>query len=336
LRDAATSVPGVQTAALSAVTPVSGSTWQFGLEAIDGVTIPEAAGGDLNPRTVYVNLVSSDWFTTYGLRLIAGRDIKHSDTAGAPLVAVVNEAFARKFTGGANPVGHRLRQMGFPGSPAIEREIVGYVTDAVYRSLREPVPPTMYLPVPQQQEPPSFISVSVRAAGASPALLTKPLASAFSEVNKDLAITFRPLAEQVNAALTQERLVAMLSGFFGALALLLAGLGLYGVTSYNVSRRRAEIGIRMALGARPSGVVRMVLLRVALLVTVGVIAGGALSLWAAGYFAASLGSMLYGLELRDASTLATAAVVLGMIGACAGMIPAARAARIDPARVLRE
>jgi ABC-type antimicrobial peptide transport system permease subunit len=128
----------------------------------------------------------------------------------------------------------------------------------------------------------------------------------------------------------------MLSGFFGALALLLAGLGLYGVTSYNVSRRRAEIGIRMALGARPSGVVRMVLLRVALLVAVGVIAGGALSLWAAGYFAASLGSMLYGLELRDARTLSTAAVVLGIIGAFAGMIPAARAARIDPAKVLRE
>jgi ABC-type antimicrobial peptide transport system permease subunit len=209
---------------------------------------------------------------------------------------------------------------------------VGYVTDAVYRSLREPVPPTMYIPIPQQKEPPSFLSVSVRAAGGSPALLTKPLANAFAGVNKDLAITFRPLAEQVNASLTQERLVAMLSGFFGGLALLLAGLGLYGVTSYNVSRRRTEIGIRMALGAQPSGVVRMVLFRVALLVAFGVIVGGAISLWAAGY----VGTLLYGLEPRDARTLVSAAVVLGMIGALAGMIPAARAARIDPARVLRE
>ena len=336
LREAALSVPGVATASISAVTPVSGSTWQFGLEAIDGVTIPEAPGSDQNPRGVYVNLVSPDWFNTYGIRLIAGRDIKDSDNASAPRVVVVNEAFARKFTGGANPVGRRLREMGFPGSPAIEREIVGYVTDAVYRSLREPVPATMYIPVPQQREPPSFLSVSVRAAGGSPALLTKPLASAFAQVNKDLAITFRPLAEQVNASLTQERLVAMLSGFFGALALLLAGLGLYGVTSYNVSRRRTEIGIRMALGAQPSGVVRMVLLRVVLLVAVGVIAGGAISLWAGGYFAKSVGTMLYGLELRDAGTLATAAIVLAMIGALAGMIPAARAARIDPSRVLRE
>jgi len=209
---------------------------------------------------------------------------------------------------------------------------VGYVEDAVYRSPRDPIPPTMYVPIPQQVNPPSSMSLSVRAAGGPPALLTRSLAEALTGVSKDVAITFRPLAEQVSAALIQERLVAMLSGFFGALALLLAGLGLYGVTSYAVSRRRTEIGIRMALGAGPRGVVTMVLGRVGLLVGGGVLVGGAISLWAAKF----VSTLLYGLPPRDPGTLAAAVVVLATIGALAGWIPARRAARLDPARVLRE
>jgi ABC-type antimicrobial peptide transport system permease subunit len=190
----------------------------------------------------------------------------------------------------------------------------------------------MYVPIPQQPEPPSFISISVRATGGSPALLTKSLATALTDVNRNIAITFRPLADQVNASLTQERIVAMLSSFFGALALLLAGLGLYGVTSYAVNRRRTEIGIRMALGAAPGGVVRMVLRRVALLVGLGLVAGAAASLWAAKF----VGPLVYGLQPRDPLTLTVAALVLATIGAMAGWLPARRAARIDPARVLRE
>jgi ABC-type antimicrobial peptide transport system permease subunit len=151
-------------------------------------------------------------------------------------------------------------------------------------------------------------------------------------VHPDLSISFQPLVEQVNAALAQERLVAMISGFFGALALLLAGLGLYGVTSYAVSRRRAEIGIRLALGSDPVRIVRLVLSRVALLVVAGIAAGAALSLWAAQF----VGTLLYGLEPRDPETFAGAAVILALVGALAGWIPARRAARTDPATVLRE
>ncbi len=176
------------------------------------------------------------------------------------------------------------------------------------------------------------MSISVRAAGGSPALLTKPLAAALTGVNRYIAITFRPLEDQVNAALTQERIVAMLSGFFGGLALLLAALGLYGVTSYAVSRRRTEIGIRMALGAAPGGVVRLVLRRVAILVGLGVVVGCAVSLWASRFVA----TLLYGLEPRDPLTVVAAAAVLGTIGALAGWLPARRASRIDPARVLRD
>ncbi|HEV3485572.1 MAG TPA: FtsX-like permease family protein, partial [Vicinamibacterales bacterium] len=328
LRAAAAAVPGVSSAAASPVTPVSGSTWQFALEYVNGTQVPEGR----ERRSVYVNLISPGWFRTYGTTLIAGRDFNDADTAAAPKVAIVNEAFARKFLNGQNPLGARLREMGFPGRPAVERQVVGYVEDAIYRSLREPVPPTMYLPIPQQPDPPPFIAISVRAAGGNPVLLTKSVAAALTGVHPDVAITFRPLAEQVNSALVQERIVAILSGFFGALALLLAGLGLYGVTSYAVNRRRTEIGIRMALGAAPDGVVRMVLGRVALLVGLGIAVGAGISIWASKF----VETLLYGLKPRDAGTLIAATLVLATIGAIAGWLPARRAARIDPARVLRD
>jgi predicted permease len=326
LREAALAVPGVTSAAVSAVTPVSGSTWN------NAVEIPGAAPKPDRERMTNINLVSPTWFETMGTRMLAGRDFSARDVAGGTSVAIVNEAFARKFFDGQNPIGRHVYQQSGPSRVRIDREIVGYVEDAVYRALREPVPPTMYLALQQNTEAPSSMSISVRAAGGSPALLTRSLADALTDVNKDIAITFRLLSEQVNASLIQERMVAMLSGFFGALALLLAALGLYGVTSYAVSRRRTEIGIRMALGAAPGGVVRMVLRRVGVLVGIGVLLGAGVSVWASRFVSA----LLYGLQPRDPATLIAAALVLGVIGATAGWIPARRAARIDPARVLRE
>ena len=326
LRQAAAAVPGVASAAASAVTPVSGSTWQFAIERIDDRVLSD------KDRGVYVNLISPGWFQTFGTGMLGGRDFTGRDTKGAQHVVIVNEAFARKFTDGQNPIGHHFREPEYPERPAVDREIVGYVKDAVYRSLRAPVPPTMYIPIAQQPQPPPGISISVRAAGGSPALLTKSVAAALTSVNPNITLTFRPLAEQVNNSLIQERVVAIMSGFFGGLALLLAGLGLYGVTSYAVNRRRTELGIRLALGAGPGGVIRLVLRRVAILVSLGVILGSVVSLWV-GRFVTTL---LYGLQPRDPLTLVGAAVVLGLIGVLAGWLPARRASRIDPARVLRE
>jgi putative ABC transport system permease protein len=331
LRDEAAAVPGVANATISVVTPVSGSSWQWGIDAVDGVIIP-TTGDNFQPRSTYANIVSPGWFDTFGVRVIAGRDFTAADRDGSVKVTIVNEAFARKFMPGQNPIGHRVRQMGFPSRPAVEYEIVGYVADAVYRSLRDPVPPTLYISIAQYAEPPSSAAISVRSASRSPALLTKPLATAFGTVNRDVSITFRPLDDQVNAALIQERIVAMLSGFFGGLALLLAGLGLYGVTSYAVGRRRTEIGIRMALGAAPSSVVRMVLSRVAVLVGLGVAIGSAISYWVSPL----VSTLLYRVPARDLTTLLGAAAILSAIGAIAGAVPARRAAVIDPARVLRE
>jgi putative ABC transport system permease protein len=178
----------------------------------------------------------------------------------------------------------------------------------------------------------SLVSLSVRTAGRGPSLRARSVAEAIALVGPNIAITFTPLKQQVDAALVQERIVAILSGFFGALALLLAGLGLYGVTAYAVTRRRTEIGIRMALGAQPGSVVRFVLGRVALTIAAGIVIGAGLGARAAQFVA----SLLYGLEPRDPLTLIGAAVTLSVVAATAGWVPARRAARVDPAAVLRD
>jgi ABC-type antimicrobial peptide transport system permease subunit len=176
------------------------------------------------------------------------------------------------------------------------------------------------------------VSLNVRARTGSPGRLTKNIVAAIAGVSPQLAVTVHPLTKQIDDSMARERVVAMLAGFFGALALLLAGLGLYGVTSYAVSRRRTEIGIRMALGAAPAGVVRLVLARVTLLVGIGVVVGAGVSLWASTLVA----TLLYGLQPRDPVTLVGAVVILATVGAVAGWLPASRASRIDPAEVLRD
>jgi len=248
-------------------------------------------------------------------------------------VIVVNETFAKKYFGGANPVGRWIRNDPGPGENPPQLNIIGLVRDSVYDSLRDKIPPTMYQPVPQQKKPGPNIEIAVRAASGSPALLSRSIAAAIARVDGDVTVEFRPLKQTVRDFTVQERVTAMLAGFFGGLALLLAGIGLYGVMSYAVSRRRTEIGIRMALGAGPASAVRLVLLRVALLVGLGVAAGAALSWWAATFVDKTL---LFELQPRDPMTVVTAAIVLATIGGIAGWLPARRASRIDPARVLRE
>ncbi|PYR59712.1 MAG: hypothetical protein DMF85_07080 [Acidobacteria bacterium] len=326
LREAAAAAPGVASAVASEVTPVSGSTWQIDIE------IPGAPPLPRRDRIVYVNIISEGFFQTYGTRLLAGRDVAKTDVDGAPPVAIVNETFARLFLGAGNPIGRLVRQPGSPMRPTVTREVVGYVQDAVYRNLRQTVPPTIYIPIGQQPQLFPAINISVRAAAGAPALLTRGVAEALTRSSPEVSITIRVLSDQIRTSLTQERLVAILSGFFGGLALLLAGIGLYGVTSYAVSRRRTEIGIRMALGAAPGGVVRLVLRRVGWLVTGGVTAGVAVALWAGRFVSA----LLYDLQPGDPVTLGGAAIVLVAIGGLAGWFPAWRASRIDPARVLRE
>ena len=188
------------------------------------VELPDAPPMPASERLASFNMVSTGWFQTYGTPILAGRDFTSADTPDAAPVAIVNEAFARRFTGGRNPVGTRVRH---PGN--VVRHVVGYVKDAVYTSPREPVPPTLYIPYGQETQLASSTSVSVRAGAGSPAVLMKPLAESLRHVHGDLMITFSRLEDRMDAALMQERIVAAISGIFGGLALVLAALGLYGV-----------------------------------------------------------------------------------------------------------
>jgi putative ABC transport system permease protein len=324
LADAA-AVPGVAHAAGSFNIPLSGINDNLA----DVTGAPPMSDGD---RYVRMNFITPEWFATYGIAIHTGRDIDDRDDAAAPPVALVNETFTRKFFSGRNAIGSTLAYLRGPGG-GTRRTVIGVVGDSIYGSLREEVQPTIYLPLAQQDvgRARSDITIGVRASAGSPVLLAPSVAAALIAVDPDLTFSFQSLTDRVHASLMRERLVAVLSGFFGALALLLAGLGLYGVASYAVSRRRSEIGIRIALGANPGGVMRLVLSRVFVLIGLGLVIGGAVSLWASRFVA----TLLYGLEPRDLSTLIGAAALLGAIGGIAAFLPAWRAARTDPAEVLR-
>ena len=327
LEGAAAGVPGVARAAVSLVGPVSGQGWN------DGIRIRGEAELAGDGRISWVNAVTPGWFGTYGTQLVAGRDFDERDRAGAPPVAVVNEAFARRFLGGKSPIGRFAQQDGLPGRTTPPLEIVGLVRDTVYRSPRDPMEPILYLAIAQL--PPEdawpFATLGVRAT-VSPSLLAREVAAAVGRVDPRVSMSFRPFSEQIGGAIRRERVVAGLSAFFGGLALLLASIGLYGVTAYAVARRRTEIAIRMALGAEARGVLRLVLGRALGLVATGLAIGAVASLWASRYVA----SLLYGLEARDVPTLLAVAAALALVCALAAFLPARRAARIDPARVLRE
>lgn len=322
--------PGIAHAAISEVTPVSGLITDVYVEAEDG---PPFAP----PQNVsYRNVITPDWFATYGTALVAGRDLADRDRLASRPVAIVNETFARRFLQGANPLGRRIRNpSSAPGETRPWMEVVGIVADATYLSLRAAVPPTMYVPLAQQPAGSGsfpFATLSVRAASGPPLLLARAVGDAIARVDPDIATTFTSLKQQVDAALVQERIVAMLSGWFGILALLLSALGLYGVTADAVNRRRTELAIRMAIGAAPARVVRLVLARLTVLLGFGVLIGTAASIWASRFIA----TLLYGLEPGDPATLIFAAAALAAVGVLAGSLPAYRASRVDPAEVLRE
>jgi ABC-type antimicrobial peptide transport system permease subunit len=232
-----------------------------------------------------------------------------------------------------------MRQARQPGAPTIQ--IVGLVADAVYRDVHEPMLPTAYVPFSQSTDgtrtdagdadPPATAILSVRAAGR-PGDLSRTLAAAIAEVNPTVAVTFETLESRVADVLLRERLLATLSAAFGLLALIMAAIGLYGVTSYSVSLRRTEIGIRMALGATQGSVLRLVLGRVSILIGTGILVGLVIGTWASRFVAA----LLFNLQPGDPITLMAAAATLAFVGIAAGWIPARRASRQDPTRVLNE
>ena len=316
--DAVRSVEGVASAGASVAIPIG---FRAMTTLIDEASLPES------DREAHKNLITPDWFRTFGTRLLAGRDFDSGDLEDGARVAIVNQAFAQRFLGGREPLGLVVRE-----SSGSELGIVGLVEDAVYRSVREPAPPTIYLPLTQETSEAPFFNLVIRPEAGSPAHLSRSVAKAIESVEPDLALTLRPMERQVRATFNQERVLAILAGVLGAQALLLACLGLYGVTAHAVGRRRREIGIRMAMGADARRVARAVTQHIAILVVVGIAAGSALAFWAAPL----VRSLLFGLEPRDPSTFAFAAALLVAVAALAAFLPARRAARLDPASLLRE
>jgi putative ABC transport system permease protein len=324
VRDAIGVVPGIEVAGASFLTPVSGST-RIQRISVPGYDAPE------RDRLAYFNSVTEGYFKALATPLLVGRDIGRQDSAQAPTVAVVNETFAKRFFAGQNPVG-RSFVVEESGAARTDRqvEIVGMVADTKYRSLREPAPPTIYLSMAQDRIG-SSLRIAMRTTGP-PMALRQAVVAAVGSVNKEVVVDLRTMEEDLGASVTQERLVASLSAVFGGLALLLAALGLYGIMSYSVSRRQNEIGIRMALGAEPSKVVRLVLFNVAIITCVGIAVGVAAAI-GTGRF---INAMLFNLAASDATMIAATAVTLASAAAIAGYLPARRAARIDPMAALRQ
>ena len=317
-------VPGVTSASSADLTPVGNTSWNDEI-VVDGFT-PKS----VEDAVTWFNEVSDGYFATMDTRLLAGRDFDATDAPGAGKVAIVNDAWGRKFFGNASPIGRHFRlRVGDSLTPPVT--IIGVVENATYRSLRVGVEPTAYLPHSQNTSPGPVRVLELRT-GADASVLIPAVKQAMSEVHPGITLDFKTLARQLADSLQRERMLAVLSGLFGALALALALLGLYGVMSYSVARRRGELGVRIALGAVRGQVIRMVLREVTVVVLLGMIIG------VAGATAASklVTTFLYGLRPTEPGIYALAAAVLALVALSAGFVPAWRAARVDPIEALRE
>ena len=317
-------LPGVDSASASLLTPLGNMRWNE-LLVVPGYT-PQ---GPRDPMA-YFNAVSAGYFETMGTPLLAGRDVAEGDGAGAPRVAVVNQAFVRKFLGRGSPLGKTFSTR-VADSASEPLQIVGVVGDAKYATLAEEPPPTVFQSQAQTKDLGSTFSYELRSSGP-PAALLGGVKNAVAHVSPAIAIDSTTLADQLAATLARPRLLATLSGFFGVIALLLAVIGLYGTLSYAVTRRRGEIGVRMALGAARREVLRMVFVEAGRLVLAGLALGSVLALVATRFLAA----FLYGVEATDPATLGIAAGILGLTALGAGLIPAARAARMQAFAILRQ
>jgi predicted permease len=316
-------IPGVKSATSSLHLLLSGSMRG------NGITVPGYTPAPKQNMSVQVLPVGTDFISTMGISLLQGRDLTAHDDENAPKVGLINQTMARKYWAERNPVGQHFK-MG-----KLELEIVGVVQDAKYTSLRRETSPVVYHPYVQDIDSMPHMHFEVRTAGNATALIPA-VRQAVRSIDSSLPL-FDVLTQtqQIDELLLQERLFARLTGFFGALALLLVCVGLYGIMSYAVARRTSEIGIRMALGAQRGNILGMVLREVLLLVGIGVVLGIAGSFATARFAQATVSGLLFGLKINDATVIVFAAVVLVAVATLAGWVPARRASRVDPMVALR-
>jgi predicted permease len=316
------STPGVISAAETAVVPLSGNGWN------DFIDIP----GTFVQRTlVNFNEVSSDYFRTLGVSIFSGRDFDDSDTSTAPLVTIVNQAFAEKYFGGSNPVGREfgVRQDG--GKPDKVYRIIGLVRDTKYRDLREEYGPIAFVPESQDPAPDADTTILIRSNEQVTSLISS-LKNDVARSSPGIVLNFNLLRTSIRERLGREQLLAVLSGFYGVLATVLSVVGIYGIVSYTVAGRKTEIGIRMALGATRLNILVMIARQAVTLVSIGLGLGTVLVIVASH----SARALLFGVTPTDPVTLALAMVSMTVAGLTAGLLPAQRAAAVQPSQTLRE
>jgi predicted permease len=287
-------------------------------------------GNPQNRREVSINYVAPRYFETYATPLLSGRDFSFTDEHG-PLVAIINEAMARDFFGGADPIGHYLvlEHVTGRGSDTPTYEIVGIVGDAKYNDLQQPAPRTIYLHAFQESR--VVLQLTLRTA-VNPESVTSAVGERVASLLKTVPIVrITTMTDQIDAAIVPQRLIARLSSCFGALAALLASIGLYGLLAYTVSRRTNEIGVRMALGATTGNVMHMVLAEAFVMVGIGLALGAPLSLWAK-QLAIKLTPEL---TVNGPVWILCGAIGILAVTMLAAFLPARRAMRVDPMVALR-
>ncbi len=308
----------VESSATSTQVPLNGGSWNL------GVHVNGAEGGSK------FTWVSPEYFQTMNIPLLTGRGFDDRDTRTSPHVAIVNQAFVRRYLAGVTLAGRTIRTNAESGYPETEYEIVGVVKDTKYSELREPTPPVAFAPADQFPDVGPWALLFTRFS-SPPSAAIAGVKEKISRINPEIKMEFHVFQTDIENGLSRERLMAVLSGFFGALAALLAMIGLYGVISYIVATRKNEIGIRMALGADRRDVIGIVLRQTLTLLGVGVGAGLVLAMAAA----KGADSLLFGLRSNDPLTLFGTAGFLTVVALTASYIPAYRASRVDPMVALR-
>lgn len=310
-------IPGVAAADSAALVPLTGSGWNQTL-VLDG-----------KPQKPYPNItrVGPGYFTVMKMPIVAGRNFDDRDTATSPRVAIVTEAFGQAYFQTPSPVGREFHLAGRVGEPDPPITVIGVVHDIKYQSLTETTGPVIFFPHAQEDDTDPGMTIVLRGSADVTAAVTKVA----RDIHPRILLKFSRVDEIIGASLVRQRLMATLSGFFGAIAMILAAVGLYGVMSYVIERRRSEIGIRIALGAAASQVIGMFMRESAWLIVAGVSAGVTLA-----YFAArSASTLLFGLTPKDPMPFAISAGLLAAVALLAAFIPARRAARQQPTTALR-
>jgi predicted permease len=319
LQEEVSRLPGVREASFTRVTPISGGGQRRGVQ-IEGYQPRPKEDTELN-----TNVVGLNFFRTMGIPVVAGRDFDARDTAKSQSVVIVNEEFARRYYGGQTAVGRRLRT----DSEGPFSEIVGVARDAKYRDLREKPLPFIYIPLGQEYQ--AGMTLLVRTEN-DPLAVVPGVRSVMQQLNKNLPLyNVKTMQSHVRSALAVDRMIAVLLGVFGGAALLLAGVGVYGVMSYAVAQRTREIGIRMALGARSGDVLRLVVGQGMALIVVG----GAIGLALALALSRVVTGLLFNVSATDPLTFACVTLLLGLAALLACYLPARRAAKVDPMIALR-